>query len=166
MRLVSEVSKLEAIKQMLAANPDITWEEETIQASYPRSGSGYYRSVGFRIAPKQPILTAPGLRKFSAELVRQLLPVGPTSVSWCTIFAGKRDAVRMAALYFSEIAEDAAGGMETRIRVSVFPCRRMAQNIGYRGIIEIGGYECPEPCEFGSKCSFKVSKWKTLRRLL
>lgn len=159
------MSKLEAIKQVLAANPEIIWEEESIQASYRRSGLGYYRSVGFRLAPKQPILTAPGLRKFSAELVRQLLPIGPTSVSWCTIFAGKRDAVRMAALYFSEIAEDAPSIMERRIRVSIFPCRRMAQNIGYRGIVEIGSYECPEPCEFASKCTFKVSKWKTLKRL-
>jgi len=160
------VSKLETIRQMLAANPEITWEEEAVKLPYLRSRTGYYHSAGFRVAPRTPILGVQGLRKFSAELVRQLIPVGPASVSWCYIFSGRRDAVRMAALYFSETAEETPIGIETRVTVSVFPCRKMAQKIGYRGIVEIGGYECPEPCEFASKCTFTVSKWKTLKRLL
>ena len=160
------MSKLEAIKQILATNSGITWEEEIIQSPFHRSGSGYYRAYGFRLAPEKPILTVQGLRKFSEELLRQMAPIGPNSVSWCSIFSGKRESVRMAALYFSETSQDTPDGIETKIKVSVFPCRMMAHNVGYRGIIELGGYECPNPCELASKCTFKASKWKTLRRLL
>lgn len=160
------MSKLEVIRQTLTTNANLNWKEEMIQSLHLRRGSGYYRAYGFRVAPEKPLLTAHSLRKFSGELVRQLITVGPRSVSWCSIFSGKREAVRMAALYFCETDKKATYGMETRIRVSVFPCRVMAQNVGYRGIIEIGGYDCPEPCEFASKCTFKASKWKTLRKLL
>ncbi len=144
----------------------LSYVEEATQSLHLHRGSGYYRSYGFRVAPKKPVLTAQSLRKLSDELVRQLIPVGPRSISWCSLFAGKRESVRMSALYFCEAATEASNSTEIRVNVSVFPCRVMAQNVGYRGIIEIGGYECPEPCDFASKCTFKVSKWRTLKRLL
>jgi len=161
------VSKIETIRQMLATNPEITWEEEMTQMPFQRSRTGHYLSAGFRIAPREQIPTAQGLKKFSAELVKQLKAVGPTSISWCHIFPGRTEAVRMAALYFSEKDGEAPGCVETRIRVSVFPCQTMAKNIGYRGIIEIGGYQCPQLCAVSRQCSFRASsRWKTLRKLL
>jgi len=160
------MGKVEAIRQVLTTSGDLSCVEEATQSLHLRRGSGYYRAYGFRVAPEKPLLTVHSLRKFSGELVRQLITVGPRSISWCSIFSGKREAVRMAALYFCETDKKATYGMETRIRVSVFPCRVMAQNVGYRGIIEIGGYNCPEPCEFAPKCTFKASKWRTLRKLL
>jgi len=160
------MSKLEVIRQTLTTNANLNWKEEMIQSLHLRRGSGYYRAYGFRVAPKTPALTAQSLRKFSHELARRLIPVGPRSVSWCSLFAGKRQAVRLAALYFCEAATEASNSTEIRINVSIFPCRVMAENVGYRGIVEIGGYECPEPCEFAPKCTFKASKWRTLRKLL
>ncbi|HIE16905.1 MAG TPA: hypothetical protein EYP71_01760 [Dehalococcoidia bacterium] len=159
------MGKLEAIRQVLVASGNLSWNEETARSPYPR-GSGYYYSHGFRIAPEEPVLTAQGLRSFSNKLVRQLIPLSPASVSWCSIFSGKREAVRIPALYFREATTEVPECQEMRIRVSIFPCCVMAENVGYRGIIEIGGYECPEPCELSSKCTFKTSKWRTLRRLL
>ncbi len=156
------MSKLEVIKEVLAANPEVTWEEEGIQLAYHRLRSGYYYSTGLRVAPRKPILRVAPLRQFSAELVRQLIPLGPTSVSWCYIFPGRREAVRLAALYF----QDMQNNLETTIKVSIYPCQVMAQNVGYRAIIELGGYECPEPCEFAPKCIFRVSKWRALKKLL
>lgn len=160
------MSKLEDIRTVLAEDPEITWEGEDIRLPYHGLRSGYYCSVGFRVAPQKPILGASGLRKFSAELIRQLIPVGPNSVSWCSIFAARRVAIRIAALYFSEAAEQGCDSMEKRIVVSIFPCQVMARNMGYRAIIEVGGYECPEPCEFASRCIFKASRRKMLSKLL
>ncbi len=160
------MGKLEAIRQILTASGDLNCVEEATQSFHLHRGAGYYRSYGFRVAPKTPVLSALGLRKFSDELTRRLVPVGPRSISWCSIFAGKRESVRMAALYFCEATTEVSEGVEMRINVSIFPCRVMAENVGYRGIVEMGGYECPEPCEFASKCTFKVSKWRTLKRLL
>lgn len=160
------MSKLEDIRRVLAADPEITWEGEDIRLPYHRLRSGDYRSVGFRVAPKKPILGAPVLRKFSAELIRQLIPVGPNSVSWCSIFAARKVAIRLAALYFSEASEGESDSRERRIVVSIFPCQVMAQNVGYRAIIEVGDYECPEPCEFASSCTFKASRRKMLSKLL
>lgn len=159
------MSKLETVKQIIMAS-GLSYVEEATQLLQPRHSSTYYRSFGFRVAPKKPVLTAQSLRKLSDELVRQLIPAGPSSISWCSIFAGKRESIRVSALYFSEPATDTSTGIEIRIRVSIFPCQVMAQNVGYRAMIEIGGYECPEPCEFASKCTFKVSKWRTLKKLL
>ncbi|MBM3119472.1 MAG: hypothetical protein FJ006_07995 [Chloroflexi bacterium] len=160
------MDKLEAIRQILTASDDLSCVEEATQPHHLRRGSGYYRSYGFKVAPKIPVLTAQSLCKFSDGLARQLIPVGPRSISWCSIFAGKRESVRMSALYFCEATTEVSEGVEMRINVSFFPCQVMAENVGYRGIIEIGGYECPEPCELASKCTFKVSKWRTLKRLL
>jgi uncharacterized protein (UPF0212 family) len=71
----------------------------------------------------------------------------------------------MASLYFSEAAEEGYDSIEIRIVVSIFPCPVMAQNLGYRAIIEVGSYECPEPCESARKCAFEASRRKMLRRL-
>ncbi|MCL0058594.1 hypothetical protein M1O47_02780 [Dehalococcoidia bacterium] len=68
----------------------------------------------------------------------------------------------MAALYFSEAAEEGYDGIERRIVISIFPCQVMVQNLGYRAIIEVGSYECPEPCESARKCAFKASRRKML----
>lgn len=157
------MSKLETVKQIIMAS-GLNYVEEATQLLRLRHSSTYYSSFGFRVAPTKPVLTAQSLRKLSDEMVRQLIPAGPSSISWCSTFAGKRESVRMAALYFCDT--EVSGSVEMRIKVSIFPCRVMAQNVGYRALIEIGGYECPEPCEFASKCTFKVSRWRTLKKLL
>jgi len=160
------VSKLEDIRIVLAEDLEITWEEEEIRLPYHGSRSGNYCSVGFRIAPKRPILSIPGLREFAAELVRRLIPIGPVSVSHCNIFLARKAAVRMAACYFSEAAEEGYDSVDKHLVVAIYPCQVMAQNLGYRAIIEIGDYECPEPCESARKCAFKASRRKMLSKPL
>ncbi|MCL0089338.1 hypothetical protein M1O54_03140 [Dehalococcoidia bacterium] len=156
------MSKLEDIRRVLAEDPEITWEEEEIRLPYHGSRSGDYCSLGFRVAPKKPTPTVPGLRRFAAELVGQLIPIGPVSVSHCDIFLGRKEAVRMAALYFSEAAEEGYDGIDKQLVVAIYPCQMMAQDLGYRAIIEVGGYECPEPCVSARKCAFKASRRKML----
>lgn len=160
------MSKLEVIRTMLEKNPEITWEAEEIRLPYHRSRSGDYCSLGFRVAPKKPTPTIPGLRQFAAELAQQFISIGPVSVSHCNIFLGRKAAVRMAALYFSEAAAEGYDSTDKQLVVAIYPCQVMAQNLGYRAIIEVGSYECPEPCESARKCDFKASRRKLLTRFL
>jgi len=159
------MNKLEAIKKMLTAKSNIAWMEEMAQLPYHRSRPGYYYSHGIRIAPKDPILDVPSLLKFSESLIQELIPVGPSSISHCYVFPGKRPTIKLGTLYFLDLGEE-KNDVESKLAVSIYPCETMSINIGYRGIIEIGGYECPQPCHVARKCSFKTSKYRFLKGML
>jgi hypothetical protein len=158
------VNKLETIRKILIAKPNIAWTEEKAQLSYPRS-SGYYNFHGIRIAPKGPLLDAQALQEFSQSLLQELIPIGPSSISHCYLFPARSPAIRLGTLYFLDIGEEDSD-VENRLALSIYPCETMAKDVGYRGIIEIGGYECPDPCRKARKCSFKTSKYAFFARIL
>ena len=158
------MNKLDEIKKVLNENPDITWNEQSALLPYRRSRKGSYCSVGFRIAPKEPIPNERGLKYFTAELMDRLIPIGPSSVSRCYDFPGvKRQIVRIGTLYYFEMVEDPAepNGMERWITLSIYPCQVMAENLGFRGLIELKRYECPDPCKVAKSCAYKASRSKT-----
>ena len=157
------MNKLESVKRILRAKSDIAWMEEEAQLPYHRFRSGYYWFNGIRIAPKDPLLDIPSLMEFSQGLIRELIPIGPVSVSHCYVFPARRRAIRLGTLYF---LEEGQNDMESKLAVSIYPCETMSINVGYRGIIELGGYECPEPCSKARKCIFKKSKHRFLTGML
>ena len=155
------MSKLEEIKQILGANPEITWNEQSARRRYLRSREGSYYSVGLQVAPKKPLLQVNSLQRFTENLIKELIPTGPSSISRCYQFpAVKRQIVRIGTLYYSEVINDPEEQkeIERRITVSIYPCQMMAKTMGFRAQIELGGYECPEPCEFARRCIYRARK--------
>lgn len=159
------MSKLEAITEILTTNSNIVWTQEEAYFPYSRSRSGYYYSTGLRVFPKQPLPDAQSLKKLSKSIIKELIPIGPSSISHCYIFPARRQAIRLAALYFFESVDAEQDIVERHLVVSIYPCEGMARNVGYRAIVEIGGYECPELCKVANKCIFKASKYKFLKKL-
>ena len=157
------MNKLETIKKILGEKSDIAWMEEKAELPHHRSRSGYYYFHGIRIAPKDPLLDAPSLVKFSKSLIQELIGVGPSSVSHCYIFPARRRAIRLGTLYF---LEEGLNDVESRLAVSIYPCETMSKDVGYRAIIEIGDYECPEPCSRARRCSFKKSRYGFFIKML
>jgi hypothetical protein len=157
------VNKLERVKEVLEAKSDIAWMEEEAELPYHRSRSGYYWFNGIRIAPKDPLLDVSSLMKFSQDLIRELIPIEPASISHCYLFPARRPAIRLGTLYF---LEETQNDMESKLAVSIYPCETMSKDVGYRAIIEIGGYECPEPCNKARKCRFKISRYRFLTKML
>jgi len=157
------VSTLEQIEKVLNADSDITWNEQSARLPYHRSREGSYYSVGLRVAPREPIPNERGLEQFTAKLMEKLIPIGPSSVSRCYNFPGvKRTIVRIGTLYYSEMIAGSAEqkDMERWITVSIFPCQVMAENMGFRGLIELKRYECPDPCKIAKNCAYKAPKKK------
>lgn len=150
------MSKLEDIRRKLSENPEIVWNEQTIRRRHLRR-EGWYEAVAFRTAPEVPILTSKRLQAFSADVMKLLLPIGPTNVSKCYEYAeAYRDVIKTAALYFVEPIEGSPDGpTERRISVTVYPCTVMAEHQGVRGLIEIRHYPCPAPCAEARKCTFR-----------
>ncbi|MFO8101816.1 MAG: hypothetical protein R6U37_06605 [Dehalococcoidia bacterium] len=153
------MSKLEKIRQILKGMPGVNWTEQAAKREHLRREGEFYRVVGLQVAPAAPILEAKALRDFSERITQALVPVGVANLSRCYEYSeSRRDVVKTAALYFTEIIEEPGDdeGLERRITVTVYPCRVMAENMGVRGTIELGHYECPEPCAQAKKCSFKT----------
>lgn len=140
--------------------------EEKAQLPYHRSRSGYYYSYGIRIAPKDPLLTIPSLLEFSKSLIQELIPVGPSSISHCYVFPARTPAIRLGTLYFLDLEEEQNNDVENRLVVSIYPCETMSKDVGYRAIMEIGDYECLEPCSMARKCIFKKSKHRFFAKML
>ena len=158
------MSKLEEIKKVLSSNPDIVWNEQSARLPYHRRNGSYY-SVGFRLAPKEPILESQALQNFAKRLIKELFPIGPTNISQCYEFPGvKRKVIKTGTAYYVETIEEPAKerGMERWITVSIYPCQVMAENMGFRSVIEVKRYECPEPCAQVKKCAFKAPKKRGL----
>ena len=158
------MSKLDEVRKVLEDFPDIIWNEQTSRLPYHRRDGAYY-SVGFRVAPRDPILESEVLRSFSERVTRELLPIGPTNASRCYEFPGvKRKVIKTGTVYYLETIEDPGkdDGMERWIMVSIYPCQTMAEHMGFRSVIEVKRYECPEPCAKAKKCTFKAPKKRGL----
>jgi hypothetical protein len=152
------MSKLEKIRKVLSSNSDIIWNEQSARLPYHRREGSYY-SVGIRVAPKEPILESQALQRFSEKLINELFPIGPTNISRCYEFPGvKRKVIKTGAVYYVETFEEPTQekGMERWIAVSIYPCQVMAENLGFRSILEVRRYECPEPCAQAKKCTFRA----------
>ena len=159
------MNKLETIKKILTAKSNTAWMEEMSRLPYHRSRPGYYYSYGIRIVPKDPLPDAPSLIKFSESLIQELIPLEPSSISHCYVFSTRRKTIRLGTLYFLDIGEG-ENDVESRLVVSIYPCETMSKNVGYRAILEMGGYLCLEPCSVAKKCKFKMPKHAYFETLL
>ncbi len=150
------MSKLDEIRQVLNKDPNLIWNEQSLTSQHLRR-EGSYCTVAFSVAPKKPILDFTSLHSFTQKLEAELIPVGPTNRSECYDYAeAYRHVIKTATLYYSEpVNENVEGFNERRLSVTVYPCEVMAENMGVRGLIEIGYYECPTPCSQKKKCTFR-----------
>ena len=142
---------------MLDNNSDLVWNEHSTKREHLRR-SGYYYSISFRVAPKNPILESEPLQEFSKGLAAQLAPIGIDNATQCYEYAEtRRDVIKTATLYYSDTAPS-RGDLEiteSRIAVTIFPCEVMSNDLGIRAAIEVGHYECPNPCGQSEDCAFK-----------
>jgi len=151
------MSKLDEIRSFLEDNPELVWDEQSVKREHLRH-NGYYYSISIRVAPKDPILESEPLQEFSKGLVTQLAPIGIDNATQCYEYAEtRRDVIKTATLYYSETAtpQDEAEVTESRIAVTIFPCKAMSMDLGIRAVIEIGHYECPNLCPQSEDCTFK-----------
>ncbi|MBT4511372.1 MAG: hypothetical protein HOC20_04070 [Chloroflexi bacterium] len=155
------MSKLDDIRSFLEDNPELVWDEQSVKREHLRR-NGYYYSISIRVAPKEPIMESELLQEFSKNLVAHLAPIGIDNATKCYEYAEtRRDVIKTATLYYSEATatQDEAEVTETRIAVTLFPCEAMSTDLGIRAVIEIGHYECPNPCSQSKDCVFK-GYWK------
>jgi len=152
------MSKLEEIRKRLSQAPDIIWWEEEERLPYLRR-AGSYQQVSFRVASRLPLPTPEGVQRFTSKLMQQLIPIGPVSLSRCYQFpAVKRQILRLGTLYFCEElnpSEEQGGNSERWIVLSIYPCEEMAKAIGLRGLVELRGFDCPNPCARARRCAFR-----------
>ncbi len=152
------MSKLEKIRQILEETPGVTWVEQSTRREHLRREGEYYWVVGLQAASAEPILESKALEDFSGRLTRALVPAGAMNITRCYEYSESRyDVVKTAAIYFTEVIEEPGEdqGLERRITVTMYPCRVMAENMGVRGTIDMGHYDCPHPCAQAKKCAFK-----------
>ncbi len=152
-------SKLESIRQILAETSGVNWDEQLIKREHLRREDEYYWVAGLQVFPQESILTSEELQGFSDRLTQVLVPVGPMNITKCYEYSeSKRDVVKTATVYFTETIGDVGEdqGLERRITVTFYPCRIMAENMGVRATIEMGHYECDEPCNQSKKCAFRA----------
>jgi len=153
------MSKLERIRQILKETPGVAWSEQFVKREHLRREDECYWVTGLQIAPNPPILDSKALQGFSERLTQSLVPIGPMNITKCYEYSeSKRDVVKTATVYFTELIEDAGEdhGLERRITVTFYPCQVMAENMGVRATIELSHYECPEPCKQAKKCAFRA----------
>ena len=153
------MSKLERIRHLLEEGNEISWNEQSVKREHLRLEGVHYWVIGLQVSPVEPILHFEALRNFSERLTSILIPVGPMNVTKCYEYAEtKRDVIKTATAYFTEsIGEPGKEhGLERRIMVTMYPCQVMAENMGVRGTIDLGHYECPAPCKQAQKCSFRA----------
>lgn len=143
-------------------NKNLICKIQSVTREHIRQEGLYYQSIAFQIAPLEPILTSEKLQSFSRQIVEKFSSLGPQSVAKCYEYAEtKQDVVKLATLYFTEdiAPTEESPATERRISVTVYPCDPMTENMGIRGVINIGHYECPDPCEKSKQCSF-AGQWK------
>ncbi len=153
------MNKLESIRQILRETPGVIWNEQLVKREHLRREDEYYWVAGLQVAPFEPILESEALQEFSERLTRALFPVGALNTTKCYEYSeSRRDVVKTAAAYFTEVIEEPGEdqGLERRITVTMYPCRVMAENMGVRGTIDMGHYECPDPCKQAKKCAFRA----------
>ncbi len=152
------MSKLEKIRQILKETPGVDWNEQSVRREHLRREGEYYWVMGLQVAPFEPILKSRDLQDFSERLTRALAPVGAMNITRCYEYSeSRRDVVKTAAIYFTEVIGESGEdhGLERRITVSMYPCQIMAENMGVRGTIDMGHYDCPNPCKEAKNCAFK-----------
>lgn len=153
------MTKLENIKQFLADTGEVTWDEQSAKREHLRKEGEFYWVTGLQVAPGSPIPDSEGLQRFSRRIVEALMPLDPSNVSQCYEYAEtRRDVVKTAALYFTELIETdgSVHGLENRIAVGIYPCRMTAEALGIRATIDLGHFPCPHPCEKARTCEFRV----------
>jgi len=151
------MSKLDSIRNILSEVENVNWSEHVVKREHLLREGEFYWVVGLQVSPSKTILDSTGLQGFSEQITESLMPVGPVNITKCYAYAeSRRDVVKTAALYFTETIEEPGeeNGLERRITVSIYPCRVMADNLGIRATIDLGHYECPEPCVKPGKCAF------------
>jgi hypothetical protein len=155
------MSKVERIRRVLDDATGVSWQEQAVKREHLRHEGQYYRLVGIQVWSAEPILKSSELEAFSDDISQLLIPVGPVNITKCYEYAEtRRDVIKTAALYFTEKTGESGeeNGLESRITVSIYPCREMAENLGIRGTIDIGHYECSAPCQKAGKCGFWSGK--------
>jgi len=153
------MSKLENIKRSLQKHGGVNWIEQSARREHLRREGEYYWMVGLQVVPKKQILDSENLQRFSKRIIDTLSPIAPVNISQCYEYAeSRRDVIKTAAVYFTEAIEEPGEdqGSERRIAVSVYPCRVMAENMGIRGTIDMGHFECPDPCSQAKNCAFRA----------
>ncbi len=153
------MSKLESIRQIIKESQGVIWDEQTVKREHLRREGEYYWVVGLQVFPQEPILNSSNLEVFSDRLTQSIIPVGPMNITKCYEYAEtRRDVIKTATAYFIESIEEPGEerGLERRITVSMYPCQAMAKEMGVRGTIDVGHFECPSLCKQASKCGFRA----------